>query len=463
MTRPARPSQAFRTETDSLGRRDVPADALYGAQTDRAVENFPISGRTLAEWPRFIAAFATVKEACAFANHALGRLPESKYQAIVAACEELRAGRHGEAFVVDVFQGGAGTSTNMNVNEVVANLALHHLGRPSGDYHLLHPIDDVNMSQSTNDIYPTAARLAAFEASAVLTGELNRLVAAFRDRSQAFDAIPKLGRTQLQDAVPMTLGQEFAAFATTLDEDAKKLPSIADNFTEVSLGGTAIGTGLNAPEGYAELALSRLRELSGVDLKRSANLIEASWDMGAFVLYSGMLKRTASKLSKIANDLRLLSSGPTGGLGEIKLPARQPGSSIMPSKVNPVIPEVVNQVAFHVIGNDLTITLAAEAGQLQLNAMSPVIVLKTFESIGYLTQAIRAFTDFCVAGIEADPEICARPLGSAVARATSLVPALGYDAAATVAKLIETGVSLDQALETVASQAAPAAKSASRG
>lgn len=447
--------QGFRIEQDTLGVRELPAGALHGSQTDRAIENFRISGRTLAEWPGFIAAFASVKEACAFANHALGKLPDSKYRAIVMACGEIRSGQHRDAFAVDVFQGGAGTSTNMNVNEVIANVALRHLGRPPGSYDGLHPINDVNMSQSTNDVYPTAVRLAAIKASDALTAELAQLVSAFQRKGQAFQAIAKLGRTQLQDAVPMTLGQEFMAFAVTLAEDARKLPEVAANFTEVSLGGTAIGTGLNAPEGYAEIAVRRLSDQTGIPFVRPQNLIEATWDMGAFVLYSGMLKRTASKLSKIANDLRLLSSGPKGGLGEIRLPARQPGSSIMPSKVNPVIPEVVNQVCFHVTGNDITITLAAEAGQLQLNAMMPVLALKLFESIEYMTTAIRTFTDLCVEGIEADVENCGRALSSGVSRATSLVPSIGYEAAAAVAKLLDEGETFGAALEKVQKSLSP--------
>ena len=438
--------QAFRVEEDTLGTRKIPIDALYGSQTDRAIENFQISGRTLAEWPFFIMAFTFVKEACAFANLSLGKLPERKFRAIALACEEIRSGIHNQSFALDVFQGGAGTSTNMNFNEVITNVALKHLGQKPGAYDILHPIDDVNMSQSTNDVYPTAARLATLCADAALVAELKKLVAAFEIKGTEFQSIGKLGRTQLQDAVPMTLGEEFLAFATTLEEDVKKLPEISKNFNEISLGGTAIGTGLNAPEGYSERAIWRLSELTNIDFIRSQNLIEATWDMGAFVLYSGMLKRTATKLSKIANDLRLLSSGPRGGLGEIRLPARQPGSSIMPSKVNPVIPEVINQVCFQVTGNDITITLAAEAGQLQLNAMMPVIVLKIFESTGYMTTAIKTFTKHCVSGIEADAGACARPLMSSIAQATSLVPTIGYKSAANVAKLIDQGLTLEEAL-----------------
>lgn len=437
--------KGLRTERDTLGQWSIPANAMYGSQTGRAIENFPISGRKLSEWPVFPWSFACVKEACAFANMSLGKLSKSKYDAIQGACSEIRAGAFVDQFAVDVFQGGAGTSTNMNVNEVIANVGLRRLGLTAGDYASLHPIDDVNMSQSTNDVYPTAARLAAFKESARLTKSLAALASAFEKKSSAFQNVSKIGRTQLQDAVPMTLGQEFSAFATTIDEDVRKLPIIADNFTEVGLGGTAIGTGLNAPDGFGELALNRLNEITGLRFVRSTNLLEATWDMGAFVLYSGMLKRTASKLSKIANDLRLLSSGPVGGIGEIRLPPRQPGSSIMPTKVNPVIPEVVNQVCFHVIGNDVTITLAAEAGQLQLNAMMPVIALKTFESISYLASATDVLTRLCVEGIEANPDACSRPLTSAVARATALVPEIGYEAAAKVTKLIEAGATFESA------------------
>lgn len=328
-------------------------------------------------------------------------------------------------------------------------MALKHLGHHPGTYNILHPIDDVNLSQSTNDVYPTAARLATLYVDTALVGELRKLVTAFQLKATEFQSVGKLGRTQLQDAVPMTLGEEFLAFAATLEEDVKKLPEISRNFREINLGGTAIGTGLNAPPGYGERAVRNLSDLTKIEFSRSQNLIEATWDMGAFVLYSGMLKRTASKLSKIANDLRLLSSGPKGGLGAIRLPPRQPGSSIMPSKVNPVIPEVLDQVCFHVIENDITITVAAEAGQLQLNAMMPVIVLKTFESANYMAKVIKAFTEHCVSGIQADIEACARPFGSSIAQVTSLVPSVGYQSTAKVAKLLDQGVPLERALAQV--------------
>ncbi|MGE0238494.1 MAG: aspartate ammonia-lyase [Parvibaculaceae bacterium] len=437
---------ASRIDRDTMGEASVPAAALYGPHTARALGNFPISGRTLSEWPSFIASLARVKQACAYANHALGRLPDHKYQAIDQACREICTGEHDDQFVVDLFQGGAGTSTNMNVNEVVANLAARRQGHWPGSYGVVHPIDDVNMSQSTNDVYPSATRLTVLLGAGALVAALESLTAAFARKAAQFSTIEKLGRTQLQDAVPMTLGQEFAAFAATLAEDLKRMPDIHASFAEINLGGTAIGTGLNAPPGFGALATRRLGEISGIELVQSENLVEAAWDMGAFVLYSGMLKRTATKLSKIANDLRLLASGPVGGLGEITLPRRQPGSSIMPSKVNPVIPEVLNQVCFHVIGNDITITLAAEAGQLQLNAMMPVIVLKILESQRYLTNAIRVFAELCVKDIEANAGACARPLTSPVARATALVPVLGYEAAARIAALIDQGMSFDDAV-----------------
>jgi aspartate ammonia-lyase len=444
-----------RVETDTFGARPLPAAAFYGSHTDRARENFQISGRTLREWPVLISSFCFVKQACAYANFVCGKLAEDKYAAIGTACESIRSGRHDDAFVVDVFQGGAGTSTNMNVNEVIANVALESLGLPRGRYDVIHPIDHVNMSQSTNDSYPTAARLAVYALDRELVEALRRLAATFQMKADAFKSIPKLGRTQLQDAVPMTLGQEFSAFATTLREDIGKLSEISRNFTEIGLGGTAIGTGLNAPDGYSNAAIRYLSEITTIPFSRSENLIEATWDMGAFVLYSGMLKRTASKLSKISNDLRLLSSGPAGGLGEIRLPPRQPGSSIMPAKVNPVIPEVVNQVAFHVIGNDVAITIAAEAGQLQLNAMMPVIVLKIFESVRYLTRAVIALEILCVSGIEANAAACARPLASGVAKATALVPQLGYETAARIAKLIDEGETFEAALQAATRESRP--------
>ena len=438
---------AFRTETDSLGSREIPFAALYGIQTSRAIENFPISKTSIGQWPRFIEAFAIVKKSCAISNMRCGRLDAQICRAIVAACDLLIDGCHLDQFPIDVLQGGAGTSTNMNANEVIANLALQFLGYPPGNYQVVHPNDHVNMSQSTNDVYPTAARLSCLLLNIDLVDALRSLVASFEKKSKEFVSVSKLGRTQLQDAIPMTLGQEFSAFATVIDEDIAQMERISANFLEVSLGGTAIGTGLTAPEGYSEIAIEQLSHFSALPFRRASNLIEATWDLGAFVLYSGMLKRTATKLSKIANDLRLLSSGPRGGLAEIRLPERQPGSSIMPGKINPVIPEAMNQVAFAVIGNDITITLAAEAGQLQLNAMAPVVVLKLSESILWMTNAIRILDRLCVSGIEADEVECLRHLQAGTALVTALVPVIGYQAATQIAKtMLDKRVPLSEVL-----------------
>ena len=352
----------FRTESDSLGPKQLTRETVWGIHTARALENFPITGVPLAHFPELVQALAMVKKAAALANRELGALDAARAAAIASTCDEIIAGRHHEHFVVDMIQGGAGTSTNMNANEVIANLALQGLGHAPGDYAQLHPNDHVNRSQSTNDVYPTAIRLAVLEACAPLRAEQQRLADAFAERARAFAPVIKVGRTQLQDAVPMTLGMEFAGFAATIEEDIARLGELAALLREVNLGGTAIGTGVTTPAGYAALAVRHLAAISGEPLVEARDRIEASSDLGAFVTVSGVLKRIAVKLSKICNDLRLLSSGPRAGLGEIRLPPMQAGSSIMPGKVNPVIPEVVNQVAYQVIGNDLTVTLAAEAG-----------------------------------------------------------------------------------------------------
>lgn len=424
----------FRREHDSLGNVDVPAGALWGAQTERARGNFRISGITLSRFPHLITALAMTKKATARANLQLGVLSSEKFEAICVACDEIIAGRHREAFPLDAIQGGAGTSVNMNANEVIANLANERLGGVRGTNAPVHPNDDVNRSQSTNDVYPTAVRLSLILAHADLEAAIVALADSFDERAKAFAETVKLGRTQLQDAVPMTLGQEFAAFAAVLREDVTRLREMLPLLGEVNLGGTAIGTGLNAPRGYAEVAIAELSAISGHKLTRAANLIEASWDMGAFVLFSGMLKRLATKLSKISNDLRLLSSGPRGGLGEIRLPAAQPGSSIMPGKVNPVIPEVVNQVCFQVIGNDLAITFAAEAGQLQLNAMEPLIAFNLHFSIQMLHAAISVLDEDCVQGVEADAARSREHLEASVGTVTALVPLIGYGPSAELAK-----------------------------
>jgi aspartate ammonia-lyase len=422
-----------RTERDALGPVAVPADALHGPQTARAIANFTISGIPIGHFADFIRAFAYVKKAAARANGQLGRLAPETARVIAEACDEIIAGRHMAAFPVDVFQGGAGTSSNMNMNEVIANLALDRLGLQRGRYDVVHPNDHVNLSQSTNDAYPTALRIAILFAGRRLRAALLALAQEFEARAREFAAIRKLGRTQLQDAVPMTLGDELAAFASTLRADVARFDDIAAQLTEVNLGGTAIGTGVNAPSEYRRAVVAELADLTQLPLQPAADLIEASWDTGALVLYSGMLKRTATKLSKIANDLRLLSSGPRGGIGEIGLPALQPGSSIMPGKVNPVIPELVNQVAFQVIGADLVVTLASEAAQLQLNAMEPVILYNILSSIDLMTGAVDALTVKCIRGMTASPDTCLRHLERSTATAAELVPVLGYERASRIA------------------------------
>ena len=412
----------------------MPEAAYYGIQTLRATENFPISGIPISQLPIFIQTLAMVKKAAASANYQTDALARPKFEVITAACDEIIQGKLLTEFTVDVLQGGAGTSTNMNLNEVIANRALELLGKAKGDYKTLHPNDDVNLSQSTNDVYPTAIRIALLFSYKRLHTEIGLLANAFADKSLEFAQTVKLARTQLQDAVPMTLGQEFSAFATAAREDADRLEEVAQLFLEINLGGTAVGTGINASSDYSRIVLTELRNITGLALVRSANLLEATWDTGAFVSFSGMLKRIAVKLSKIANDLRLLSSGPRGGLGEITLPAVQPGSSIMPSKVNPVIPEAVNQVCFQIMGNDLVVALAAAGGQLQLNAMEPVIVYNLLTSIQLLERAIGTLRERCVIGIQANPDRCKHFLEQSVGIATAFNPLLGYDAASRLAK-----------------------------
>lgn len=440
-------TQPARIEVDPLGPVAIPADAYYGPQTARGIDNFPISGVCISRFPHFVRSLALVKLAAARANVRLGALDPRKGGVIVRVCEEIVGGRHHDAFPLDVFQGGAGTSTNMNINEVIANRGLEILGHPRGNYAALHPNNDVNLAQSTNDVYPTAIRLSILFSHERLSQALELLAAEFAAKAESFGDILKLGRTQLQDAVPMTLGQEFGAFAATLREDVLRLNEIVSLFREVNLGGTAIGTGINTSSDYQATAIEELRAVTGLPVIAAGNLIEACWDTGAFVLFSGMLKRTATKLSKICNDLRLLSSGPRGGLNEICLPPLQPGSSIMPGKVNPVIPEVVNQVAFQIIGNDLTITLAAEAGQLQLNVMEPVIVYNMLLSIDLLTNAIETLRLRCVTGITANPEACRGHLEAGTAFATALTPAIGYERAADFAKqVLASGMTLRDVL-----------------
>lgn len=439
-----------RTEHDFLGEKQIPAQAYWGVHTARALENFPISGRAISAMPDLIRAFGFVKKACARANAELGALDRKRTAAVILACNELIAGNYKEQFVVDVIQGGAGTSTNMNANEVIANIALEKLGFEKGRYDVLHPNDHVNASQSTNDVYPTAVRIALWTGIDRLLASMEILQRGFEAKAEEFKSVLKIGRTQLQDAVPMTLGQEFSTYAVMLEEDVMRLREARALIEEINLGATAIGTGINAPAGYADMACQFLAEESNIPVKKAKNLIEATQDTGAFVQLSGVLKRIASKLSKTCNDLRLLSSGPQAGFGDIRLPARQAGSSIMPGKVNPVIPEVVNQVAFEVIGNDVTITMASEAGQLQLNAFEPIMGWSLFKSIEHLSQACLTLQANCVAGIEPNLELLAKRVRESVTLVTALNPIIGYEKAALIAKTaIATGAPIDEVAESL--------------
>jgi aspartate ammonia-lyase len=427
-----------RTEHDLLGEREVPIDAYYGVHTLRALENFPISGIPISTYPNLTRALACVKQACALANHELGLLDDSKSNAIVDACNEIIGGKLNDQFVVDVIQGGAGTSTNMNANEVIANRALELLGCERGDYKKIHPLEDVNMSQSTNDVYPTAVKVALrFKIDELIAG-MEVLKLAFAEKAEEFKDVLKMGRTQLQDAVPMTLGQEFSTYAVMLEEDQQRLREAALLIQEMNLGATAIGTGINAHPDYAALACKYLSKVTGISYITAGNLVEATQDAGAFVQLSGVLKRVAVKLSKVCNDLRLLSSGPRTGFGEINLPAVQAGSSIMPGKVNPVIPEVVNQIAFMVIGNDVTVSFAAEGGQLQLNAFEPIIARSLFDSLVYLRQGCVTLAERCVRGITANREHLTDLLNHSIGIVTALNPLIGYENATAVAKEAHT-------------------------
>ena len=438
-----------RMEHDLIGDRKVPLEAYYGIQTMRAMENFNISGVTLNFFPDLIIGHAIVKMAAAKANSELGYLDIKIHNAIVEACQDIIEGKYHDHFGVDMIQGGAGTSTNMNANEVIANRALEILGHEKGEYQYCHPNNHVNYSQSTNDAYPTAVHLALNFANKKLLDILRNLVTAFDEKAHEFSDIIKMGRTQLQDAVPMTLGQTFKTYSDTLETEANKLAYAADHFLELNMGATAIGTGINTDPEYSNLVINHLKEITGLDVELASNLIEATQDTGSFVMYSATMKRLAIKLSKICNDLRLLSSGPRAGLHEINLPKMQPGSSIMPGKVNPVIPEVVNQIAFKVIGNDLTVSLAAEAGQLELNVMEPVIAQSIFESIEMLKNGMETLQYRCVEGITANEEICRKQVENSIGLVTALNPILGYDTCTMLAKeALERGCSIyDLALE----------------
>ena len=433
----------YRVESDLLGELQVPADAYYGVQTQRAINNYKISTTHMYDYPEYIIAMAYVKMAAAAANTELGVMPKEIGDAIVAACKEIVAGKLHDQFPVDMMQGGAGTSVNMNANEVIANRALELMGHKKGEYQYCSPNDHVNCAQSTNDAYPTAFRYTFFRMNRHLEKALQDLIDSFRSKGEEFKDIIKMGRTQLQDAVPMTSGQEFNAFANNLEEEIANLERNVVLLKEINMGGTAIGTGLNAVPGFAELCTKRLSEFSGDTFEKAPDLVEATPDTGAYVSYSAALKRLAVKLSKICNDLRLMASGPRCGLHEINLPPMAPGSSIMPGKVNPVIPEVTNQVCFKVIGNDTCVAFAAEAGQLQLNVMEPVIAQSILESQTWLINVMNTLRTKCVDGITVNAEHCYKMVKNSIGIVTALNPYIGYKASTKVAKeALETGGSV---------------------
>ncbi|MCL9776414.1 aspartate ammonia-lyase [Vibrio methylphosphonaticus] len=439
-------AKATRIEEDLLGQRHVPADAYYGIHTLRAIENFNISNATISDVPDFVRGMVMTKKAATLANRELGVLPKDVAQYIIQACDViLETGKCMDQFPSDVFQGGAGTSVNMNTNEVIANVALELMGKEKGQYEFINPNDHVNKSQSTNCAYPTGFRIAVFNSVKKLMDSIEYLKGAFEAKSQEFSGILKMGRTQLQDAVPMTVGQEFHAWAVTLNEEIKNLDYTSKLLLEVNLGATAIGTGLNAAPGYQELAVKHLSSVTGLECVPAEDLIEATSDCGAYVMTHSALKRLAVKLSKICNDLRLLSSGPRSGLNELNLPELQAGSSIMPAKVNPVVPEVVNQVCFKVLGNDNTISFAAEGGQLQLNVMEPVIAQSMFESLEILKNACVNLRDKCVDGITVNKEVCESYVYNSIGIVTYLNPYIGHHEGDIVGKICaETGKSVKE-------------------
>ncbi|SHL63463.1 aspartate ammonia-lyase [Chitinophaga jiangningensis] len=432
-----------RIEHDFLGEMEIPQDVYYGIQTLRALENFHITGIPLKVEPLMVQALGYVKKAAAMANRDLGVLDKNIAEYIIKASDRVINGEFNDQFLSDLIQGGAGTSVNMNANEVIANVALEMMGKKKGEYEFCHPNNHVNCSQSTNDAYPTAFRIALINKLTSYKEILAELGQAFEAKGNEFSNVLKMGRTQLQDAVPMSMGDEFRAFATNIGEEVPRVEDSKRLISEINMGATAIGTGVNAPKGYSELVTKHLRDVTGLDLILAADLIEATYDTGAYVQLSGVLKRTAIKVSKICNDLRLLSSGPRTGLNEINLPPMQPGSSIMPGKVNPVIPEVVNQTAFYVIGADLTVTLAAEAGQLQLNVMEPVLAFSLFTAITYMGNACRTLKDKCVVGITANAEHTRQMVMNSIGIVTQLNPVIGYEKSAGVAReALETGKSV---------------------
>lgn len=429
-----------RIEHDFLGDLEIAEDVYYGVQTFRALENFNISHDRLSNFPKFIIALAQVKKAAALANNELGLLNDELKDSICQACDLVISGKYNDQFVVDMIQGGAGTSTNMNANEVIANIALELMGHKKGEYQYCHPNDHVNLSQSTNDAYPTAMRITIYEKLTDLAKSMQILKSSYERKAEEFKGVLKMGRTQLQDAVPMTLGAEFKTFAIMIGEDIDRVLEAKNLIREMNLGGTAIGTGMNSHPDYAKVVERKLQEVTGKPFITAGNLIEATQDNGAYVQVSGVLKRVAVKLSKVCNDLRLLSSGPRAGIGEIVLPKMQPGSSIMPGKVNPVIPEVVNQVCFMVIGNDVTVSFAAEAGQLQLNVMEPVLAYTLFNSIEMLEKAMKTLANKCIDGITANEEVCRNYVFNSIGIVTALNPYIGYENSASIAKeALQTG------------------------
>ena len=435
--------QKMRTESDLLGELQVPESAYYGVQTQRAINNFKISNHQLADYPEFVKALGIVKLGAAQANNELKILSDDLYKAIEFASNELIQKKYLNEFPIDMIQGGAGTSTNMNANEVIANIALEHLGKQKGEYQFCSPNDHVNLSQSTNDAYPSALKIALFEMNKPLVDALENLSTSFQSKAKEFENVIKMGRTQLQDAVPMTLGQEFEGFSNTLNKEVDNLHRVAQQLLVINMGATAIGTGLNALPGYAQLCTKKIATIMNEDVLLADNLVEATSDTSSFVDYSSALKRLCIKLSKICNDLRLLTSGPRTGLFEINLPPKQPGSSIMPGKVNPVIPEVVNQVCFKVIGNDTTISMAAEAGQLQLNVMEPIIGFSIMESIQYLTNAMNTLRVECIDGVTANTEHLKQEVLNSIGIVTALNRYIGYKASTKIAKeALETGGSV---------------------
>ncbi len=430
--------EKMRMESDSIGEMEVPADAYYGVQSLSAKQNFPITGNKL--HPLFIQNLAKIKKAAALTNRSALRLPVTKASAIIKACDEIVEGKFRDEFIVDAIQGGAGTSANMNVNEVIANRAEEILGGKKGAYQLIHPNDHVNMAQSTNDVIPTAGKLTVLDLLKPLTKELDRLAVCLTKKSEEFDDVMKMGRTQLQDAVPMRLGQTFHSYSSMVRRDVERIRSISHEMYTVNLGGTAIGSAINVSEIYLHNIVPKLKKVTGYPLKQADDLFDATENLDGFVAISGAVKTCAIDLSKMCNDLRLLSSGPKTGLGEINLPARQNGSSIMPGKINPVIPEVVTQVAFHIVGHDTTITMAAEAGQMELNAFEPVVFYNLFESISTLQEAVSTLIDNCISGITANRERCLSLMESSAGIATALCPYLGYKTSARIAKTaLKTG------------------------